>query len=112
LKIINLTPHEIVVRLDGQPERRFAPEATPARVEVWTNPALDVDGIPCVTRRYGAVTGLPSEQVGVVYLVSPLVAAAARREGRRDVFVPDTSPDSVVRDAVGRIVGVRRLAME
>ena len=72
---------------------------------------------------YGPVEGLPPEEFGgPLYLVSALVAAAVRahvpthgylpgyRE-RRDLLVPDTGPDSAVRDERGQIVAVRRLRL-
>ena len=90
--------------------------------------SLEVDGCwvqvlgPTV---YGPVEGLPPEEFGgPLYLVSALVAAAVRahvpthgylpgyRE-RRDLLVPDTGPDSAVRDERGQIVAmaVRRLRL-
>jgi hypothetical protein len=54
--------------------------------------------VPTVRTSYGEVTGLPDPQVGVVFIVSGMVASAAPRE---DVM----SPGELVRDAQGRIIG-------
>jgi len=40
------------------------------------------------------------------YIVSSLVAQSLRR--RKDIVAPDTSPQSVVRDENGQIIGVKR----
>jgi len=40
------------------------------------------------------------------YIVSSLVAQALR--GRNDIIAPDTSPNNVVRDENGNIIGVKR----
>ena len=69
---------------------------------------------------YGPVSDLPDPDPGDApdrrhYLVSTLVAsavvAASRISGtmRTDLLVPDTGPDSAIRDVRGQIVAVRRL---
>ena len=88
--------------------------------------SLEVDGCwvqvlgPTV---YGPVEGLPPEEFGgPLYLVSALVAAAVRApvpthgevgllHPRSDLLVPDTGPDSAIRNEQGQIVAVRRLRL-
>ena len=44
-------------------------------------------------------------------IVSAMVADALAKQGKTyGVYYPDTGPDSVVRDAEGNILGVRRMA--
>lgn len=141
-KIINLTPHAVVVEAvrprayedgsDGPCRVVIPPSGTVARVVerpvdgTTFRASLEVDG--CWVQvlgptDYGPVEGLPPEEFGgPLYLVSALVAAAVRahvpthgylpgyRE-RRDLLVPDTGPDSAVRDERGQIVAVRRLRL-
>ena len=54
--------------------------------------------VPTVRTSYGEVTGLPDPQVGVIYIVSGMVATAASRE---DVM----SPGRPVRDIAGNVIG-------
>lgn len=54
--------------------------------------------------RLGQVENLPAPQPWVAYIVSRVVAEAAR--GRDDLFIVDDA----VRDGEGRIVGARALA--
>ena len=110
MKIINLTPHSVsILKPDGTP-LDLAPSGQVARVSTRVQDAGQLDGIPVVQQTFGDVAGLPDPQDGVAYLVSGLVLSAVKAAGGRpDVFAPDTSPDSAVRDDGGRIVAVRRL---
>jgi len=54
----------------------------------------------------GDVEGLPEPQSNTVYIVSTLVAQAVPH--RDDIIAPDTSPQGVVRDSEGKIIGVKR----
>lgn len=108
MTIINLTPHIISVN-----NIFIAPSGEIARVtsvpgksgEIWieglgvipfTNPAT-----------FGSVEGLPKSKQGVVYIVSSLVATQCKY--RDDVFSPDTSPSSAIRNNDGQIIGVKAL---
>ena len=110
--MLNLTPHEIVVKT-ATGERRFPPSGKVARVKSMAVQRPDHDGIPVVRNVYGAVEGMP-ETSDVPVLVSVLVLTALNdpNTGRMLpylVLCPDTGPDSVVRDESGKIVGVKRL---
>ena len=93
---INLTPHAIRLN-DG---REFPPSGTVARVSASYTP-FDGDGVCQAV--FGQVQGLPAPQPGVIYIVSALVAQAARRE---DVVSPATGHPEARRDSNGQIVSV------
>lgn len=104
--LVNLTPHEIVVRPEDGIELRIPPSGVVARVTVTTEPVGTFAGVPVVKTRYGEVEDLPAPRGGVQYIVSSLVRNAAT--GRTDLVSPDTGPESAIRDDMGRIVAVRR----
>ena len=104
--LVNLTPHEIVVRREDGSEFRIPPSGVVARVTATTEPAGTLAGVPVVSTRYGEIEDLPAPRAGVQYIVSSLVRMAAT--GRTDLVSPDTGPESAIRDDDGRIVAVRR----
>lgn len=106
MNFVNLTPHAIVVRIDGQPDRTFAPSGKVARLAEESTVCENIDGIPRVMTKYTGVVNLPSPVVGTTYIVSGFVAQQCPT--RDDVVAPDTGPASVVRDEAGKIVAVRR----
>lgn len=122
--LINCTPHAIVVltencveynsrtrsyNLVGEPEVlvEIAPSDLPlprcTTQEVERDPLY---GIPTFTVEYGEVENLPDPHPGVYFIVSALVANAARAQGRTDLFVPTR----MVRNESGQIVGCLGLA--
>lgn len=100
MKIINLTPHDIVIT-NGP---TFQPSGTVARVSINQVDAGDVNGIPVKTQTYGDIVGLPEPQKDTIFIVSALVLNAAKAAGRDDVVAPDTS--NAVRNDAGHIVSV------
>jgi hypothetical protein len=96
MKFINLTPHEI--RLNNGVV--IPPSGTVARVSSSHTP-FDENGVCQV--QFGEITGLPSPQDGVIYVVSGMVAAAAKRP---DVVSPATGHPEAKRDERGQIVSV------
>ena len=72
MRYINLTPHAITMN-DG---RVFPATGTVARVSS-SYTAFDADGIADVV--FGEITGLPAPEAGTCYIVSGMVASAARR---------------------------------
>lgn len=158
MRIVNLTPHEVVIvgrtfcpacgaeesngcngyctcGIPWTGEKRY-PSVGVARVAVRATESGTLDGVPVVRSEFGRVEGLPAEfhraedcpwpheraalshpgcsycigAAGVeetVYIVSSIVLAALAGT-RQDVVAPDTSPASAVRDADGKIIGVRR----
>ncbi len=108
VEIVNLTPHEItLVREDGE-VMKIPPSGQVARVKVEQEVVNEINGISIVRTKFGDIEGLPEPQDGKIFIVSSLVAQAAAKLGRTDVVAPDTSPQGVIRDENGRIVGVKR----
>lgn len=96
--IINATPHSI-----NLPGLVIPPSGNVARVSVSLTDAGTLNGIPLVRGTYGEVTGLPPQQVGVLYVVSALVRTAL--PDRKDL----ASPVKPIRDAEGNITGCEAL---
>jgi len=107
IQLVNLTPHEIVI-LREDCELHIPPSGVVARCETKreTIGYIDMDNckIPVSKTAFGKVEGLPGPVEGKFYIVSSIVAQAAR--DRKDLLIPDDS----VRDNQGRIIGVRALA--
>jgi len=109
VRLVNLTPHEIVVYdANNNVVLRVPPSGTVARVKTYEKVIGSVNGVPLVKTEYGQVEGLPDPQPGTVYIVSLLVLQALAGK-RSDLVAPNTAPTPLgaVRDAEGRIVGVR-----
>ncbi|GGA59875.1 hypothetical protein GCM10007416_35900 [Kroppenstedtia guangzhouensis] len=108
MKIINLTPHDVVVRLENGEEKTFPASGEVARVKTVSEDAGEVAGVPVVSQEYDEIQGLPEPEEGTLFLVSLVVRQAAVERGRTDIISPDTSPQGAIRDEQGRIVAVRR----
>ena len=115
MRLVNLTPHEIVIVGAGDAELlRIPPSGQVARVSVTRVagnggfPMCVTGGaeIPVTVPKYGNVTGLPpSSDVGDIgYIVSALVRQAVGST-RNDLF----SPGELVRDSNGQPIGCRGL---
>lgn len=108
MKIINLTPHEINIFTAEGGKIKIPPSGTVARVSVQRQKVgeITVDGktIPIHKNVYGEVENLPDPKPDTIYIVSSLVAQAVPH--REDVLIPDDA----VRDAEGKIIGVKGLA--
>lgn len=98
LRFVNLTPHP--VNIDGL---TFESEG-----RAWCDehshlvPGADV---LLIRRTYGAVTGLPEPQPGVMYIVSAIVRQ--RLPERTDL----ATPVRLVRDGQGGVIGCRALVV-
>jgi len=113
MKLINLTPHPVVIiGDDAEIAIEIPPEKKSARLAESTVPLspVECDGvtIPMLKKTYVTAENLPDEQPDTRYIVSVLVLLALR-DIRHDLVCPDTGPGSVVRDADGNIIGIRRL---
>ena len=130
MKLVNLTPHRVVIcNAMGETILAVEPSGETARIEekfFADEPVITGDvSIPVAVIGRGRdsrprVVGIPDrpqlanwdgEPIGyapitTIYVVSRLVAELA---GRPDVMAPDTGPQSVIRNDAGQIVGVRRL---
>lgn len=107
-KIVNLTPHDVVVYNGDEVIARY-PSAGAARVSQTDEAAGELSGVPLVRTVFGEVENLPDPQDGVMLVVSAITATAAKASGRRtdDLLLP-ANP---VRDAQGRIIGCRAFAL-
>ena len=95
VKFINLTPHTINLTNGAA----YAASGQVARVANAHTP-FDENGLASI--EWGEVTGLPEPQDGVLYIVSSLVAQAAKRH---DVVSPASGHPDVVRKD-GQIISV------
>lgn len=101
---INLTPHEVsLVDDQGSILLVIQPEETSARCAVKREIAFLADGVQVNRSVFGEVIGLPDPVEGTWYIVSRIVAEAARRG---DLLVPDET----VRNSEGQIVGCKSFA--
>ncbi len=116
MKIINLTPHivsivspacaefdprtksyklvgELKILKTYEPEGSAIPRCSMREEEIGV-----IDNVPVVKNTYGEVTDLPPEEEDTYYIVSALVANAAKRS---DLLIPSR----MVRDTEGKILG-------
>jgi len=107
MKLVNLTPHPLVIETD-RGKLEIKPSGTVARASVQQVPngSMNVDGfeIPVVKTVFGDIEGIPEPENGTVYITSSLVAS---KTSRTDVLAPDTGKSAVREN--GRIVAVTRL---
>lgn len=104
VKLVNLTPHPVVVVGANGVVLTVPPSGTVLRLPEITVPAGKIQGVPVVRKTLDPAAELPPREEGTFYIVSLPVAQAARRE---DFLVPD----DLVRDQEGRILGCRRFAV-
>ena len=113
MRLVNLTPHEIVIVGQDGAEIRIAPSGTIARVSETVEARGQVihfeTGIPVplISKTFGEIENLPEQQFRTIYIVSALVSQAAWATGRRDVVCPGDP----VRDENGRVIGARSLCV-
>jgi len=114
MKLINLTPHEITLYdREGKKVLARIPSSGEARVKVeqelvgW----VFLEGnlkIPVYASMFGEVIGLPDPEpeTETIFIVSfPVLQAMAGK--RQDLVSPDTTPNGVVRDPNGKVLGVK-----
>lgn len=122
VRLVNLTPHEIVLQVSEVPESaasddgadpgaiRLAPEGRFARVDdgdgqlgtAWLNIGSGFVSLKRL-RRTNRTADLPAPETGTRFVVSRLTALAARN--RHDLVFPADE----IRDKAGRITGARGL---
>lgn len=115
MKIRNFTPHTItIVSENGDCLAQFPSEGI-ARAKQTNVPYKDImcDGIsnaiPLVSTTFGEPEGLPDPQHGTYLVVSVITANAAKANGRNCADLLLTCDP--VRDAEGRIIGCKSLAL-
>lgn len=97
MKFVNLTPHDVLLNNGTVYEK----SGTVARISS-TYTDFDENGICHV--KFGKITGLPESQDGVIYIVSGMVASAAKN--RMDIVSPATGHKDCIRNEQGQIVSV------
>ena len=103
-ELVNLTPHKIVIRLEGQPDITIEPTAPAARMAVKSVATTAIEGIPVSRQEFGKVENLPEPTAGVIFITATLIAQAVKRA---DVVSPDTGPTAIREN--GQVVAVRGL---
>ena len=108
VRLVNLTPHEVIVEPGGGTAVVVPVGGPPARVKERVERTKAVQTqiglVPVVTVLPGPVEGLPEPADATLYIVSSLVAAA--QPHRQDLL----TPYDVIRDEAGRILACRALA--
>lgn len=100
-RIINLTPHKVViVGEDNFPIIEY-PSQGIARVSQLTEPVGTINNVPLFRVSLGDVENLPEPQENTFYIVSRMVAEALPH--RKDLLIPT----ELVRDQEGRVIGCR-----
>lgn len=109
MKIINLTPHEIIIITKEGVEMHIPPSGIIARCTTTreVEEIINVDGVEIPINRtvFGTVENLPDPQPDTLYIVSTIVANAVKGK-RNDIIIPDDT----IRDEQGRIIGARAFA--
>jgi hypothetical protein len=111
LKIINLTPHDVVFYSADGTTTTFPKSENPARVAVKRILSHDVvadEGIfPVYKSMFGAIENLPTTGKDH-YIVSRVVAESAKDLRWLGTLL---IPDDTVRDCEGKIIGCRAFAI-
>ena len=108
--ILNLTPHIVVVLgADGTQVAELPPTGRVARVATTVEDAGEIAGIPVVKTRFGEIIDLPEPEDGTFFVVSSLLAGAAKETGRgaSDLLVPGR----LIRDSAGQPIGCEKLSL-
>jgi len=103
--IINKTPHNVNIIVNGEIVKTFHPSGDIIRVEQEILPEDDIEGIPITRSIFGKVEDLPEFYPGTFYIVSQMVKNALPM--RKDLLVPVET----VRNEEGIIIGCRSLGI-
>lgn len=106
VNLVNLTPHALTILPRAGEAVSLPPSGQVARVTTARAVVETIGGIDVFATTFGEVTDLPAPQVGVVFIVSAIVAGHPSVRGRGDVV----SPGELVRGADGQPVGCRGLS--
>ena len=102
MKIINLTPHTIVLSFKGK-RKTYQKSGIVARVNLDYTPDGELDGFPIHVNRV-LKSNMPPVIPGVMYIVSALVLMQVKYAGRTDCVAPDSN--HALRDYKGNIISV------
>lgn len=103
-KIINLTPHDIVV-IVGEEKKVFKASGNIARVKSVQKSLEPICSIPVVSSTFGDIDFGVEIQEDTVYIVSAMVLSVIKDKGIKGTFVSPNTGDAI-RDEEGRIIGV------
>lgn len=109
MRIINCTPHAIVVVDNrGKEIGRFPASTTPARVTIQYTYLADVEAdegfiVPLSDVMYGNIENLPDQKDNTMYIVSGMVKEAMPKRG--DLL----APVDLYRNEAGQVIGCRSL---
>lgn len=102
-KIINLTPHELIIYKDDKIVEKI-PSSGIVRVKEVNTKTGEIFGVPVYKKEYTESEGLPEPQANTYYFVSIIVAQA--NPDRTDLLLSS----DLVRDDQGRILGCASFA--
>ena len=91
MKLVNLTPTALNVATGIGTIATIEPSGIIAYVSVEYVDQPTCSCLPIRETVYGDIQGLPDPEEGTMYIVSPLVASAAKKLGRKDVISPMVS---------------------
>lgn len=109
MNLVVLMPHDLKIFNENDEIIQEIESTGDARVSEVITKETQIDGLTFVSKRYENAN-LPPVQDGTMLIVSKIVQDA--HPERQDLVVPDTGPDSCVRDDEGRIMGVKRLQLQ
>ena len=109
IQIVNLTPHTVRIVNDDKTVIAEYPSQGVARVKSEFVTVDTIMGIPVMKTTYGETEDLPQPVEGTFFIVSMVVANA--NPTRKDLLMPNTAPQMVVRDEAGQIFGVKSFAV-
>ena len=112
MKFINLTPHEINICNDsGDIILKILPSGKQLRLQTKSVLVASLNGVPVYKTKFELdkeeVKELLKDQEAI-YIVSTLLLQALKENGIEGQFIaPNTNPEFVIRDAQGKIIGVK-----
>jgi hypothetical protein len=106
MKLINKLDHDCVIQnvngeivtLPGAGKGNGARVETPLRERIQHS--FECGEFHSLERSMGDIVGLPSQEDGVFYVVSSMVLDAAKAQGRRDCFAPDSGASAIKNEKV------------
>lgn len=103
MKIVNLTPHEIVLYKEGK-KIIFEPSGLICRVDIEQKKEKEIEGIEVYKNELNKVIDFPNKE-GELYIVSSIVGQELAKEGKKNYIVPNTTKNEI-RDSENKIIGV------
>ena len=98
IKVVNLTPHPITYIIDNDNKIVIPKGQAPyPRLKEYIDIRKPIGIFRIKCKKYSNIENLPAPQENVFYIVSGLIAQAARR---KDLLIPNT-----IRDENGQIIG-------